>query len=103
MILLECAMGGEAAQTAPKIDKLGDEAKTMGNKAEDAGEKGGTGLGKIGIAAGVAGAAFAAGMKVLELAADAARAVVDKFGEALDLGGEGGAGGEGGGVPVAVD
>jgi hypothetical protein len=81
-------MGGEAAQTAPKIDKLGDEAKTMGNKAEDAGDKGGIGLGKIGIAAGVAGAAFAVGMKVLELAADAARAVVDKFGEALDLGGE---------------
>jgi hypothetical protein len=81
-------MGGEAAATAPKIDKLGDEAKTMGNKAEDAGDKGGIGLGKIGIAAGVAGAAFAAGMKVLELAADAARAVVDKFGEALDLGGE---------------
>ena len=81
-------MGSEAADTAPKIDKLGDEAKTMGNKAEDAGEKGGIGLGKIGIAAGVAGAAFAAGMKVLELAADAARAVVDNFGEALDLGGE---------------
>lgn len=81
-------MGGEAEQTSPKIDKLGDEAKTMGNKAEDAGEKGGIGLGKIGIAAGVAGAAFAAGMKVLELAADAARAVVDNFGEALDLGGE---------------
>jgi hypothetical protein len=80
-------MGGEAAQTAPKIDKLGDEAKTMGNKAEDAGEKGGTGLGKIGIAAGVAGAAFAAGMKVMELAAAATRAVIDSFGEALDLGG----------------
>jgi hypothetical protein len=79
-------MGGEAAQTSPKINELGDEAKTMGNKAEDAGDKGGTGLGKIGIAAGVAGAAFAAGMKVLELAADAARAVVDKFGDAINLG-----------------
>jgi hypothetical protein len=80
-------MGGEAAQTAPKIDKLGDEAKTMGKKAEDAGERGHLSLGKIGAAAGVAGAAFAAGMKVMELAAAATRAVIDSFGEALDLGG----------------
>jgi hypothetical protein len=82
------AMGDEADKASPKVDELGDDAKTMGNKAEDAGQKGETGLGKIGIAAGVAGAAFAAGMKVLEVAADAARAVVDNFGQALDLGGE---------------
>lgn len=81
-------MGGEAANAAPKVDELGDETKTMGKKAEDAGDQGEKGLGKIGIAAGVAGAAFAAGMKVLEVAADAARAVVDNFGAALDLGGE---------------
>lgn len=82
------SMGDEASKASPKVDELGDDAKTMGNKAEDAGQKGETGIGKIGIAAGVAGAAFAAGMKVLEVAADAARAVVDSFGEALDLGGE---------------
>lgn len=80
-------MGGEAAQTAPKINELGDQARTMGKKAEDAGERGHLSLGKIGAAAGVAGAAFAAGMKVMELAAAATRAVIDSFGEALDLGG----------------
>lgn len=81
-------MGASAADSAPKIDNLGDEAKTMGKKAEDAGEQGKMGLGKIGAGAALAGAAFAAGMKVLEVAADAARAVVDNFGKALDLGGE---------------
>jgi hypothetical protein len=80
-------MGGEAAQTSPKINELGDQARTMGKKAEDAGERGHLSLGKIGAAAGVAGAAFAAGMKVMELAAAATRAVIDSFGEALDLGG----------------
>lgn len=40
------------------------------------------------IAGAAAGAAVAAGMKVIDLAADATRAVVDKMGEALDLGGE---------------
>jgi hypothetical protein len=80
-------MGGEAAQTSPKINELGDQARTMGKKAEDAGERGHLSLGKIGAAAGVAGAAFAAGMKVIELAAAATRAVIDSFGEALDLGG----------------
>lgn len=80
-------MGGEAAQTSPKINELGDQARTMGKKAEDAGDRGHLSLGKIGAAAGVAGAAFAAGMKVMELAAAATRAVIDSFGEALDLGG----------------
>lgn len=81
-------MGDEASKASPKVDELGDDAKTMGNKAEDAGERGKMGLGKIGAGAALAGAAFAAGMKVLEVAADAARAVVENFGKALDLGGE---------------
>lgn len=80
-------MGNSAAESSPKINELGDQAKTMGKKAEDAGDRGQVSLGKIGAAAGVAGAAFAAGMKVMELAAAATRAVVDSFGQALDLGG----------------
>ena len=80
-------MGDEAAKSSPKVEELGDDAKTMGKKAEDAGERGHVSLGKIGAAAGIAGAAFAAGMNVMELAAAATRAVVDSFGEALDLGG----------------
>ena len=80
-------MGNSAAESSPKINELGDQAKTMGKKAEDAGDRGQMSLGKIGAAAGVAGAAFAAGMKVMEIAAAATRAVVDSFGQALDLGG----------------
>ena len=51
------SMGTDAAGTSPKIDALGGDLKAMGAKAEDAGDKGHMSLGKIGIAAGVAGAA----------------------------------------------
>ena len=46
------------------------------------------GFKKMAIAGGVAGLAIGAGMKVIGAATDAARAVVNRFGEALDLGGE---------------
>lgn len=82
------AMGTGAAGTSPKIDSLGRDLNAMAAKAEDAGEKGHIGLGKIGIAASVAGAAVKVGMKAVELATDAARAVVDQFGAAIDLGGK---------------
>lgn len=45
-------------------------------------------FGKIGLAAGVAGAAVKAGMMAVESATAAARAVVDGFGQAIDLGGK---------------
>ena len=45
-------------------------------------------FGKIGLAAGVAGAAVKAGMMAVEGATAAARAVVDGFGQAIDLGGK---------------
>ena len=44
-------------------------------------------FGKIGLAAGVAGAAVKAGMMAVEGATAAARAVVDGFGDAINLGG----------------
>ena len=46
------------------------------------------GFKKMAIAGGAAGLAIGAGMKVIGAATDAARAVVNRFGEALDLGGE---------------
>ena len=45
-------------------------------------------FGKIGLAAGVAGAAVKAGMMAVEAATASARAVVDGFRQAIDLGGE---------------
>ena len=45
-------------------------------------------FGKIGLAAGVAGAAVKAGMMAVEAATAAAAAVVAGFGQAIDLGGE---------------
>jgi hypothetical protein len=81
------AIGDQSAATSPKVDELGKDMKTAGDKAEDAGEKGKIGLGKIGIAAGIAGAAAKVGSKVIEAAFDAARQVVEGFGQAIDLGG----------------
>lgn len=46
-----------------------------------------TGFKGMAIAGGAAGLAVAAGMKVIGAATDAARAVVGKFGDALDMGG----------------
>jgi hypothetical protein len=45
------------------------------------------GFKKMAIAGGVAGLAIGAGMKVIGAATDAARAVVNRFGDALELGG----------------
>ena len=77
------AMGTDAAGTSPKIDALGGDLKAMGAKAEDAGEKGHMSLGKIGIAAGVAGAAVKVGMLAVEAAFAAANGVINAFGSAI--------------------
>ena len=81
------AMGDEASGTSPKVDELGRDLEKMGNRGNDAGDKSSTSLGKIGLAAGVAGVAVKAGMALAEGAMDAARAVADGFGQAIDLGG----------------
>lgn len=80
-------MATEASQTSPKMDALGRDMQQMADKAGIAGDKGSLSFGKLAAASAVGGIAVQAGMKVMELAMDAARAVVDKFGEAMDLGG----------------
>jgi CII-binding regulator of phage lambda lysogenization HflD len=80
-------MASEASQTSPKMEELGKDMQRMADKAKDAGDKGSLSFGKLAAASAVGGLAVQAGMKVMELAMDAARAVVDKFGEAMDLGG----------------
>jgi hypothetical protein len=80
-------MATEASQTSPKMDALGKDMKQMADKASDAGEKSSLSFGKLAAASAVGGLAVQAGAKVMELAMDAARAVTQKFGEALDLAG----------------
>jgi hypothetical protein len=58
--------------------------KAMSSEAD----KSSLSLGKIGLAAGVAGVAVKAGMMAMETATAAARAVVDGFVQAIDLGGK---------------
>ena len=80
------AIGDQSSGTSPKVDELGRDLEKMGNRGNDAGDKSSMSLGKIGIAAGVAGVAVKAGMALAEGAMDAARAVADGFGQAIDLG-----------------
>ena len=80
-------MASEAAQTSPKMDALGKDLKQMADKAADAGDKGGISFGKLAAASAAGGLAVAAFTKVMSLAMDGVRAVAEKFGEALDMGG----------------
>lgn len=57
-------------------------------KSKDASKGFDMSFGKLGIAAGVAGAAVKAGMMAVETATAAASAIVSGFGEAIDLGGQ---------------
>lgn len=70
------------------IDKLKRELGATEKAAESTSKGFSMSLGKIGLAAGVAGAAVKAGMMAVEAATAAARAVVDGFGDAIDLGGK---------------
>lgn len=67
------------------ISKNLDDLKGKGNAASKGFDMS---FGKIGLAAGVAGAAVAAGMLAVEAATAAAAQVVAGFGQAIDLGGE---------------
>ena len=82
------AMGGEASSASPKVEELGKDLEKMGTRGHEAGEKSGTSLSKIGLAAGVAGVAVKAGMMLAEGAMKAATAVADGFGQAIELGGQ---------------
>lgn len=70
------------------IDKLKKELGATEQAAQNSSKGFDMSFGKIGLAAGVAGAAVKLGMMAVEGATAAARAVVDGFGQAIDLGGQ---------------
>lgn len=70
------------------IEKLKRELGATESAAQNASKGFDLSFGKIGLAAGVAGAAVKAGMMAVEAATAAAAAVVDGFGQAIDLGGQ---------------
>jgi hypothetical protein len=70
------------------IDKLKKELGATQDAAKNASKGFDLSFGKIGAAAAVAGAAVKVGMMAVEAATAGARAVVDGFGQALDLGGK---------------
>ena len=70
------------------IDKLKKELGATEQAAQNSSKGFDMSFGKIGLAAGVAGAAVKAGMMAVEAATAAASAVVAGFGQAIDLGGE---------------
>jgi hypothetical protein len=70
------------------IDKLKKELGSTQAAAKDASKGFDMSFGKIGLAAGVAGAAVKVGMMAVEAATASAAAVVAGFGQAIDLGGE---------------
>jgi hypothetical protein len=81
------AIGDSSAATSPKVDELGKDMKTAGDKAEDAGKKGKTGFGEIAIGAGIAGAAVKLGTAAIDAAFAVAQKTVQSFGDALNMGG----------------
>lgn len=82
------SIGASAAGASPKVDKLGEDGKEMGDNVKKGSDKGGMSLGELAKASGVAGAAFAAGMAVFNAAMAGVQAVAASFGKALDLGGQ---------------
>ena len=77
------AIGDESSGTSPKVDELGRDLKTMGDKGDSAGKKTELSLGKIGLAAGVAGAAVKAGMLAVDAAFAAVNGTINAFGSAI--------------------
>lgn len=85
--------GNEANQAEVKVDALGDEADEMGNKVLDSSQKANTSAGIFDSSFAKISAAFAVGNiaakgfeKIVQTAFDIARASVQAFGDALDLG-----------------
>jgi hypothetical protein len=86
---------GNAAKAAePKLDALGNEATDMGNKVQGAGQKTSDSAGLFDAGFAKIAAAFTVGNlaakgfeAIINGVFSAARAVVDAFGDALDLGG----------------
>jgi hypothetical protein len=81
-------IGAETDGIEKGIRDIQNSLKNLDSGAQNASKGFDLSFGKIGIAAGVAGAAVKAGMMAVEAATAAARAVVDGFGDAIDLGGK---------------
>jgi cell division protein FtsL len=88
------AAGSAAGAAEPKLNALGNEATEMGNKVQGAGQKTGDSAGLFDAGFAKIAAAFTVGNlaakgfeAIVSGVFSAARAIVDGFGEALDLGG----------------
>jgi hypothetical protein len=86
--------GSSASAAEPKLDALGNEATDMGNKVQGAGQQANNSAGLFDAGFAKISAAFAVGNlaakgfeAIVNGVFSAARAVVDAFGDALDLGG----------------
>lgn len=81
------ALGGAAQESAPKIKKLGSDGEQMGKDVQKGGAIGEMSLKQLAGASAVAGAAFAAGMKIFDAALAGARNSIQSFADALAMGG----------------
>ena len=79
--------GAEDTNLSSTLNKVQKDLGDLEQSSNKATEGFSGGFGKMAGTAAIAGAAVAAGMKAIEFAVDAARAVVSQFGEALDMGG----------------
>jgi chromosome segregation ATPase len=80
-------IGDASQESKPKVDSLGDATKTASDKADGAAGIFDSSFQKIAAAFTVGNLAAMGFEKAIDLAFSAARAVVDAFGQALDLGG----------------
>jgi hypothetical protein len=81
------AMGGEAADASPKIERLTRDLQDVGEKTTGIGGFFDTSFNKIAGAVSLGNIAAAGFNKAVDLAFTAAQSVVQGFGDALDLGG----------------
>lgn len=81
------AIGDSSAESSPKVKKLGEDISTSGEKSQSAAGLFDESFQKISAAFTLGNLAAEGFQKVVDLAFTAALAVVDAFGDALDLGG----------------
>lgn len=81
-------LGAKDEGLSKSLQSISKNLDDLKNKGSGASKGFDMSFGKIGLAAGVAGAAVKVGMMAVEGATAAARAVVDGFGQAIDLGGK---------------
>lgn len=82
------AMGDSSAASSPKVDGLGKDIKSTGDKSEKMGEQSGLGFGKLAAAVGVGQLAAKAFTAALDAAFSAVNGTIQGFRDALDLGGK---------------